>query len=1032
MSRMEEIKNQFADPSSMYRPHPFWFLNHDYKKEELEWQLDEMKRQGTGGAVLHSRHGKSAEYMSREYLDMLAFCVEACKKRDMVVWLYDEDNWPSGTFGGKLTRQHPEYRMRYLRLEERRRTGVDSVQLDFRLEENNELIAILAYRVVREEGERLILAKAPIEITDLRGQEWMPPQSGDYVILACWECEIAEKVTFGAGYYLDTLNPEAVQAFVQAGYEPLLELQEQFGQTIQGIFTDEPGLMIHDGFFGTEAIRTSVQTLSGNLPGYVLGWTRNMLPRFEAEFGYSLLPLLGALLYELEDASHTVRELYYSALTRWYVDAYHHTLSQWCESRGLAYIGHTLEEPLWGQARSQGNQTMVLQQFHCPGVDYLTKGIGTKENPHRILSVKCASSVAHLEGKTRVVCEAFGASDHGYSMRERRLDANFMAFLGINLFIPHAFYYSFEGYRKTDFPQTEFYHAPHWEHYRDFSDYLGRLSMLGSLGKHTSKILLVSPIHTVYQEMFRDGKAYKNLHVDELYSLLSDRLIRNRLDFEYVDEVQLEGGTAETSGFRFPGSGNEFSMIILPAMKIMGLETAKKLVAFVRSGGLLIALEEMPVHSRLVTGDPELAVYMDQLFPLHVREGGWHHYGDGQTLFLTEEQLRSDDVEGLCLELRNRLGDDDLGKQWIVPQQSKEQVIMTGRQLDGRMYKWIFNWSDTPVELHYLPAPGEALEEWDLETGEVRRLGAHELSTFRLEPGQLRITVPVKGEPANDSLTSKVQVLELAKEWSFELVDPNVLILDRWEVTLNDRQAQIAATMPGQVNTFRKTIRVEEQLKGVYLVLDDLQQVIQSHIGFLSRRRSIEIFINGKRLPALEPSKWQDRFYQWVDISEQLQRGNNTIEILTFSLLEPMPNFAYPAFLVGDFALTPAGALTAPVSGLKGYWTAAGYPYLSGKAVYSQAFDWSSAGEKLSGESKAITVKLEIEEIRETARLRVNGNDAGVRLWPPYQWDVTEWLVPGKNRIELEVANTLDNLYGKKLLPSGIGGDAKLTVYRIE
>lgn len=1050
MSLFEEMKEQFVNPLPEYRPQPFWFLNHDFKEEELEWQLEEMKKQGIGGVVLHSRHGKTAEYMSREYLDTLAFCVDECKKRDMIVWLYDEDNWPSGTFGGKLTRAHPEYRMRYLRLEEKRHVyGEEATQLNFQQEENNKLIAILAYRVLRHEGEKVVLAMDPFDVTELLGQHWTPPLEGEYIILACWECEIAEKVTFGAGYYLDTMNPEAVQAFIQVGYEPFLELQDDFGKTIRGIFTDEPGLMIHDGFFGTEAIRTSVRTLNGNLPGYVLGWTRNLLTRFEAEWGYSLRPLLGALLYELEEASHTVREHYYSALTKWYVNAYHGTLSQWCESRELAYIGHTLEEPLWGQARSQGNQTMVLQQFHYPGVDYLTKGIGNKDNPYRILSVKCASSVAHLEGKPRVVCEAFGASDHGYSLRDRRLDANFMAFLGVNLFIPHAFYYSFEGYRKTDFPQTEFYHAPHWEHYRNFSDYIGRLSMLGSLGRHVSNILLVSPIHTVYQEMFRHGKAHKDLYVDELFSLLSDRLIRNRLDFNYVDEVQIVDGSASEGKLCFQKCEEAFSVVILPSMKVMGINTAERLLEFVMSGGVLIALEELPIHSTFMAHDPALSQYLDKLFPNRIGLGGWHKCGSGRTLFMTAEQVYSDDAADFCKEIRSILVGNDLSERWIVPKESTEHVIMTGRQIEGRLFTWILNWSEDPVQIRYDFELGDTLEEWDLETGDICLISKKELQHFILAPGQMRIVAPklVEDQSRATAIQTGTDILhtsELSPEWDFELEDPNVLILDRWEVTLNDRQARIMASMPGQVNTFRKTIKVEESLiealskkstdtveinnrqKGVYLVLDDLQQEIQSHIGFLSRRRNVEIFVNGERLPALEPAHWQDRFYSWVDISSYLQGGDNVIEILTFSLLEPMPNFSYPAFLVGEFALTNTEALTVPVCRLSGYWTDAGYPYLSGKAIYSQSFDWIPI--KAEGNSDEISVELQLENIRETARLKLNGKDVGVRLWPPYSWDVSDWIRPGINKIELQVANTLENIYGKSVLASGISGYAKLVV----
>ncbi len=535
-----------------------------------------------------------------------------------------------------------------------------------------------------------------------------------------------------------------------------------------------------------------------------------------------------------------------------------------------------------------------------------------------------------------------------------------------------------------------------------------------------------------------------------MFSFLSDRLIRNQLDFEYVDECQIEDGTASETGLTFPNCEGEYPVVIIPAMKVMGLDTARKLKAFVRSGGLLIALEELPVHSTFVANDPELAKEIDSLFPNTVSEGGWHSYGDGRTLFMTSEQLSGDDAAGLCEELRRRLDDGDPGKPWIVPPSSAEQVVITGKRMADRLFTWILNWSALPVRIQYRSPSGDGLQEWELETGGIRPLSEQELLQFELAPGQLRIVAQTfeeaSQEPASEYRVSRVRTIELSPEWSFEPEDANALILDCWEVTMNDRQARMPVRMPGQVNAFRKTIQVRdewieaqagidrgqtepgERKRGVYLVLDDLKQEIQSHIGFLSRRRSVEIFVNGERLPALEPAQWQDRFYQWAEISALLRGGDNTIEILIFSLLEPMPNFAFPAFLTGDFSVTDDGALTGPVARLSGYWTDGGYPYLSGKGVYSQTFEWQPepAAEESGGQE--ISVELEIEEVRETARLRVNGQDAGVRLWPPYHWDVTPWMVPGTNRIELQVANTLDNIYGKRVIPSGIGGQARLTV----
>ena len=41
---------------------------------------------------------------------LIKACVEKCRDEKMLAWLYDEDRWPSGTAGGRVTAGHPEYR----------------------------------------------------------------------------------------------------------------------------------------------------------------------------------------------------------------------------------------------------------------------------------------------------------------------------------------------------------------------------------------------------------------------------------------------------------------------------------------------------------------------------------------------------------------------------------------------------------------------------------------------------------------------------------------------------------------------------------------------------------------------------------------------------------------------------------------------------------------------------------------------------------------------------------------------------------
>ncbi|MNW61478.1 hypothetical protein D3C74_395400 [compost metagenome] len=69
---------------------------------------------------------------------------------------------------------------------------------------------------------------------------------------------------------------------------------------------------------------------------------------------------------------------------------------------------------------------------------------------------------------------------------------------------------------------------------------------------------------------------------------------------------------------------------------------------------------------------------------------------------------------------------------------------------------------------------------------------------------------------------------------------------------------------------------------------------------------------------------------------------------------------------------------------------------------------------------------LVAEDIRETASLYVNDIEAGIRLWPPYQWNITPYIQEGLNEINLHAANTLENLYGKSALTSGINGQVRL------
>ena len=115
---------------------------------------------------------------------------------------------------------------------------------------------------------------------------------------------------------------------------------------------------------------------------------------------------------------------------------------------------------------------------------------------------------------------------------------------------------------------------------------------------------------------------------------------------------------------------------------------------------------------------------------------------------------------------------------------------------------------------------------------------------------------------------------------------------------------------------------------------------------------------------------------------------------------------ANPVELTGNWKVSflDGGPVLPPSFGTSslGSWTDQkddSYRNISGTAVYRLEFD-------LKEKSSAI---LDLGEIAHTAKVRINGEDAGTCWAPPHRLDVRDLLVAGKNVLEVEVTNLAAN-----------------------
>jgi hypothetical protein len=119
--------------------------------------------------------------------------------------------------------------------------------------------------------------------------------------------------------------------------------------------------------------------------------------------------------------------------------------------------------------------------------------------------------------------------------------------------------------------------------------------------------------------------------------------------------------------------------------------------------------------------------------------------------------------------------------------------------------------------------------------------------------------------------------------------------------------------------------------------------------------------------------------------------------------------------LGGDWALDLNGKqLTTPLKS----WEDLGTPSFGGPAVYRKQFTLSTlpAGKK---------VYLEIADVRDYARIRVNGAVLEAKAWQPYRWDITNSLQAGNNDVRIDVFATSSGRGGPGGPPPAAAGAAR-------
>mgnify|MGYP001183563228 CR=1 FL=1 len=477
MENHNNIFNEFLHPGTEYTPIPFWFWNDRLDKEIIRKQIKDFYEKGVEGFVLHPRIGipQDIEYLSDSFMEFVAFAVEEAHKLGMQVILYDEAMYPSGAANGKVVQSNPKFASRGLRAmvyesmtfptaidleEDERIVSIYIVNKEENDYDPGNIFSIypeqeMEYYTISIEDREIHINSSISELMD--GQQMIILSEGYTEGTIRGIHELQDDGQKNAPRSADLLNPEAVKAFIGFTHERYREVVgDYFGNTIIGMFTDEPDI-----------------TGRNSKPGYI-PWTNGFERRLFG-YGHGYKDLIG-LFFEVGN-DNNIRQDYDRAINEQMLASYYEPISEWCKRHQLSLTGHP----------EKSDDIGLLKSFHIPGQDVVWRWVAPEMDKgvtgEHSTAGKCGADAARHYGRRRNINEFLGVcgknNTWNLSAADMKWYTDWLAVRGVNLFCPHAFYYSVEGkVRSHERPPDVGPNNVWWPYYQFFSNYMKRLSWL--------------------------------------------------------------------------------------------------------------------------------------------------------------------------------------------------------------------------------------------------------------------------------------------------------------------------------------------------------------------------------------------------------------------------------------------------------------------------------------------------------------------------------------------------------------------------
>ncbi len=819
----------------------WWWFGPAVTRAELERELESMAQAGIGGVEIQpvyplapddsARGLRNLPYLSPEFLDALGAAASKARSLGLRLDLTLGSGWP---YGGP---QVPaEFAARRLRCE---RVAVAAGAREVPLP-------------AVSSGEKVIGAfwDGP------NGQSIEPPNEGARSVSLLQAVGSQREILF----FIEGRTGMQVKRAVGAE-GPVLNHYDRAALDHYLATTGEPllkGLADHPPF----------AIFCDSLEVYGSDWTGGLLEEFRKRRGYDLRPRLPALVSDAWPSAGAVR-------CDWGL-----TLSELAEDNFLG--------PLQAWARRHGTR-LRAQAYGIPPVGLSSYGhVDLPEGEgsfwRRFTSTRWATSAAHLLGRPVVSSETWTWL-HSPAFRATPLDLKAEAdrhFLqGVNQLVGHGWPYSPE---EAEEPGWRFYaaaalnhHNPWWIVMPELTLYCQRVSFLMRQGRPVNDVAVYLPTSDA-RASFRLGQTSLHNAFEKIFEAAPaiPQVLDAGFGFDFIDDVLLgEAGRIEAGALAV--NGNRFRVVVLPNVERIPLGSYKKLDAFARAGGVLIAMNRTP---SLAAGFVDAEAQGSEIRAISAR------------LFEAlgaPALLVRNGVTGLGRVLAGRARPD------VALSPPAPEIGFVHRSAGGTEIYFIANTGNRAQRARATFRVRELEPEWwdpftgKTEPARVERRGDGVTVTLELEPYESRVLVFSGGQPrtARAAEVHTVEEQDLSRGWTvtFEGMGRS----EHFDA-LHSWTDDAATRYYSGLATYTRTIAVRNEFlrPGRRLLLDfgqgtPVPEVASASTGMRAWlespvREAAVVYVNGKRAGSV----WRPPYV--IDATRFLHPGDNDIRIVAGNL----------------------------------------------------------------------------------------------------------------------------------------------------